>query len=217
MTPRLPFNLLLMFTLLWSAQAWGHAAHCPQVDKGLQYNLVDQEGAHNIPPTNKVEWKIFRGQSLDLNFTSQTLWVKIQWLSKAPGEQKCILVVDYPFLDKITLYEWADTSWAAYHSGDRSPTSDAIAYARHPSFVFQSAPGPNVIYLKVTTRGLLRLPLEVYDYESGHQSFVTKSIISAALLGAICLIIVYSLSLFLTSREPSIFFYAILQTLVLYK
>jgi HPt (histidine-containing phosphotransfer) domain-containing protein/PAS domain-containing protein len=190
---------------------------CPPAIGELSYRLVDDGHDAQVPPVQASDWNSFQGGSLDLNFTPRTLWVKLEWSSPAATDQKCILTVNYPFLDYFSLYEKIEDEWVAHHTGDRMRDSDAVPYARHPAFVFTASPGPNIIYLRAKTTGLLRLPLEVHPYEAGHRSLVIKSIISAALLGALCLIIAYSLSLFLTTREPSVFFYALFQTCVLYK
>jgi signal transduction histidine kinase len=198
-------------------QLQAHPMSCPPARGELHYKLVDERHDVHAPPSDTSDWNSFHGSSLDLNFTPMTLWVKMEWSSPAATDQKCILTVNYPFLDYLSLYEKNEDEWVAHHTGDRMRDSDAIPYARHPAFVFTASPGPNIIYLKAKTTGLLRLPLDVHPYEAGHRALLIKSIISAALLGALCLIIAYSLSLFLTTREPSVFFYALFQTCVLYK
>ncbi len=208
---------LLICTLGWTAKGMAHPLACPPADGPVHFKLVDDPIDVQRPPTETQDWLKFEGGPLDLNFTPKTLWVKLEWTSPAASYQKCILTVNYPFLDYVSLFEKGPEGWVAYHTGDRVRDSEAIPYARHPAFVFTAHPGSNVIFLKAKTTGLLRLPLDVFPYEAGHQSFVMKSIISASLLGALCLIIAYSLSLFFTTREPSVFFYALFQSCVLYK
>lgn len=217
MSPTLAIAAMLISFFGWTAKGLAHSLSCPPATGDLHYRLVDDGKDEQTPPEHAQDWLDFRGGSLDLNFTPKTLWVKLEWSSPAVLDQKCILAVNYPFLDYLSLYEKTPEGWASQHTGDRVKASDAISYARHPSFAFTAHPGHNIIYLKAKTTGLLRLPLEVHPYEEGHRFVVMKSIIAAALLGALCLIIAYSLSLFLTTREPSIFFYALFQSCVLYK
>lgn len=212
---------LLTFVLLYFLSDQLFAAEL-NLTKHSDY-FIDVENQYTlqtlIADPVAVKWQSNRENSLNLGFTSHTLWLRIPiaaQLTQAPA----LVEISWPFLDKIDAFWQPGTSG---HSevlllgtqGDHIPKSDQ--FLQHRFYVFQlptvvagdtnQVAVKGTLYLKINTTSSILLPIHLWDSESFFYKETRHQILLGFFFGLLAIILIYNLGMWFYVKDHVYVYY----------
>lgn len=102
--------------------------------------------------------------SAAFGFQTGAFWFHVTVVNRAPGEQRWLLVQEYPLSDRIDVHvRYADGRSQHMASGDHLPFSARSVRYRHPNFQLDLAPGERVeLMVRVESQSSMQVPLVLY-------------------------------------------------------
>ena len=177
------------------------SASSPVTD--IEY-LVDVDNQLDLPAVMNVssqQWQNHPAGQYSFGMLKSPHWFKFT-LSHLDAKQAWLLEVDYPLLDKVSVWFAGNAGiLTEYHTGDSLPFS--LRPVANESFLF---PVPKTeqlltVYMRVETAGALRLSVNVWS-ESDYISVVGEySIIMGLFLGLMLAMGISNFFYFITTRS----------------
>jgi hypothetical protein len=111
-----------------------------------------------------MDWRPLDASSVsqaNFGFTSDTFWLRVRMVNEA--KIPAILVIDYPLLDDIILYQRYGSGFQEVgRSGDTRSTDHREIVDRSPMFKLDFSSGPEqTIYLRVRSGGSMQIPVSI--------------------------------------------------------
>lgn len=100
--------------------------------------------------------------------SNATYWLHFRLATPPDQPGPLVLTVDYPLLDRVTLYEEdAAGGFRRHESGDARPFAQRELWHRAPAFAIEP-PGsaPRSYYLRVESSGGIQVPLHLWRYDA---------------------------------------------------
>ncbi len=112
----------------------------------------------------RMDWRPLDASSVsqaNFGFTSDTFWLRVRMVNEA--KIPAILVIDYPLLDDIILYQRYGSGFQEVgRSGDTRSTDHREIVDRSPMFKLDFSSGPEqTIYLRVRSGGSMQIPVSI--------------------------------------------------------
>lgn len=198
-------------------------AVCGQVisltDSGTEYvlgrmgHLVDESDTLGIDEVSQLDFTTLpnAGKAPGLGFDRRTHWFKIQLVNKSQ-QPDWHLEIPYAPLDRIDLYVLSDTDSVELHKkdGDIFPISERDLPFRHPIFKFSIQPGQSqVLFLRIKTISSVQVPIVFSTPETFQVASYNTRTINGLFYGAMGIMILYQLFLFLSIRDRSTAYYVL--------
>lgn len=146
----------------------------------------------------------------NLGFSADNIWLKFT-VTNNSNNTGLLLDVAYPLLDEVTFYSPDDGG--VYHkrvTGESRPFCDRI-YS-HPDYIFDLNIPKNTgktYYLCIKSAEQLILPISVNQSEDLWRYLDEESLLTGLFAGAIIIMFLYNLFIFLSVRDRSYFYYVI--------
>ena len=174
--------------------------------------LEDKEGALSIDavrnPALAGNWQRSHKDILSFGYTSSAYWVRFS-LTQVGRPKQYLLEIAYPVLDHVDAYVFRDGTQAKHYvMGDRQPYSHRPV--DNPNFVVPLDIYPDVVtevYLRVESSSSSQIPLTLYSSHALVEHSYETGLGQALFYGAMFVMVIYNLLIFLTIRDVSYFYY----------
>lgn len=169
--------------------------------KAMSFQKV--QALHFLPLNSKT--------SPNFGFDRSTVfWFKFDVTNQSTQED-WLLEVQYAPLDKLDLYIQSDSDTLVHKtSGDIFPISKHEV--RHPQPIFSFSILPNktkTIYLRVETISSVQLPIVLWQHDQFFKVNSHIQIFNGLFYGAMLVMVLYQLFLFLSIRDKTTFYYVL--------
>lgn len=117
-------------------------------------------------------------------FSSDAFWLKFSLVRDAPGTERLFLVAWPPFIDRVDLFSETDAGqWRVRRAGDHVPVSERAMPVPETVFPVVVGPDPVTYLLRVQTRSVVSLSLELKGEQGLAASGVARWIRHGVFLG----------------------------------
>ena len=203
--------MFVLACLLWTCAATAlPLTHKDGLDhatslSGHLWLLHDANGKNDIAavaaPGRASEFRPLPGQ-LGEGFTSETIWLRFTLQAGDDTPRRWILEAFPPILDYLTLYAPDGRGgWVETRLGDRLPYAQRPIGHHNFAFPIDLAPGSSTYYLRVQSTSTLLLTLRLWQAPD-FIVYTTGDYLSLGVaLGALCVILLFNLALWLWLRD----------------
>ncbi len=148
--------------------------------------------------------------SPNLGFDRASHWFKIE-INNESKSPEWLLEVAYAPLDQIDFYVIeSDSSVMHKQAGDHFPIAQRDLPHRHPIFAFDIPPGQSkTIYLRVQSISSVQVPVTFWHRDAFLKTAYKIQLLNGLFYGAMLLMILYQLFLFLSVRDKITFYYVL--------
>lgn len=148
--------------------------------------------------------------SPNIGFDRSAHWFKLNITNESKSTE-WLLEVAYSPLDQIDVYiQGADGTLLHKTSGDHYPIAQRDLPHRHPIFSFTITPGQTQdVYVRVHTISSVQVPITFWHREGFLKTSYKIQLLNGLFYGAMVLMILYQLFLFLSVRDKITFYYVL--------
>lgn len=207
--------LLLQFILVQSL----HGQIIRLTDSGTEHaagrmgHLIDESGELTFDEVRGMAFSPLPNADKvpGFGFDRRAYWFRVQ-LKNESKESEWRMEIPYAPLDRIDLYVVSDSGVVKLHktNGDIFPISKRDLPYRHPIFTFTIDPGQsNVLFLRVQTISSVQVPLVFWTPQTFQTASHHTQLINGLFYGAMFIMIMYQLFLFLSIRDRSTGYYVL--------
>jgi signal transduction histidine kinase len=174
--------------------------------------LEDSEGSLNfaevISPQVSKRFTPHRQQVFNPGITSSVFWLRLDLRSTATNEKDWLLVARQASISYLDLYlPDGEGGFSAIQTGEKLPMATRPVNHRYFVFPLQLGPGQvQTLYLRLASDTSTYLPLSIWKPGAFYAADQQETIIASFFYGALGILLVYHLLLFVGSRDPSYFF-----------
>jgi len=178
----------------------GRMSYFRDENAGLKFDDIKQQTFQDLSPY----------ESPNLGFDRSAHWFRIE-VTNTTAHTEWLTEVAYAPLDVIDFYVVENDSVQVHKvSGDHFPISQRDLSHRQPIFKFNLAQGETkTIYLRVQTISSVQVPVTIWNNEAFSKASYNIQIINGFFYGAVLLMILYQLFLFLSVRDKITFYYVL--------
>jgi signal transduction histidine kinase/CheY-like chemotaxis protein len=208
---------LILFVLIWPLPA--EALQPVNVDASTQHlDLGPHLRFREIRPAEsdleKVlqspgDWQPVPSSPPNFGFSESGYWFSVEVHNRADTAVDMLLQIAYPLLDQIEIHHVSEGNTLARASlGDRRPFAERLIPARHFLVPLVFAPGStSTLYVYLQTTSSVQLPLTLHAPQAFYNDEMMHSVGLGLYYGAILIMAVYNLFLFVTVRDRTYLFY----------
>ncbi|MDM7860530.1 EAL domain-containing protein [Alteromonas sp. ASW11-36] len=160
------------------------------------------------------QWQPETPASASFGFTQAAYWTRLELVNQSSQTQNYVVEIDYTLLDSVTFYPFrAGLAQQSIQTGDTLPF-----YPReidHPSQLLglQLAPQERVeLYVRVVTDGSMLIPMRLWEERAFFESAAVAQKVHFLYYGAILVIVLINIAVFVTLRERLYLYYALATT-----
>jgi diguanylate cyclase (GGDEF)-like protein len=142
-------------------------------------------------------------------FQRGAFWFHVRLLNRHPGEQRWLLVQQYPLSDHLDVYaRYPDGRTVHWASGDKMPFSSRSVRYRHPNFLLDLPLGEPVdVLVRVRSQSSMQVPLVLYTRTAFTELSRDAQLAIGLYYGILLALFFYNLVLWITLRDASYFWY----------
>lgn len=163
-------------------------------------------GAHNT-----LDWHSIHSESdtLSFGYTTSTYWLHTQLNNASKSTLHRLLEIGYPVLDHVEVYTANGMSLRQHWPlGDKLPFAERPIQHHHFIIPLAVAAGDKLdIYLRVATSSSMQIPLVLWERSAFLEHTHHQTIGLGIYYGAMLVMVLYNLFVFLTVRESNYFYY----------
>ena len=207
--------LLLAFAL--PLQAGVVAVTEPEYQRSVGQDLevyVDRSGTLDIHAVRRLPDSAFRATGIAIpnySFSPHRHWFRLRlaWDARASGTY--VLSQEFALTDHVTLYRTgADGRYIALATGDAYRYAQRELPVRAFAFELAARPGQTeTLYLSLQGDGTLVLDLQLASVGSAMAGTETRHLLYGLYYGALLVLVIYNLALFMSLRERVFLYYAL--------
>lgn len=147
-----------------------------------------------------------------LGMQHTNVWLHLPLAVSPQGDGLWVLDIDYPVLNHIEIYLTQGQRVVKHmQQGNLEPYAQRLIQGRAHSFGLQLRPGETYdVYLRVANTGTMILPMTLNKPSAFHARALQEQMLQGLLTGLAVCLLVYSLTQWLTLRDPLYAKYAIL-------
>lgn len=167
-------------------------------------NLSIQEIAHS---TN-ADWKLSPGITPSFGFTDAAYWVRFTVRNPQQYSQHWLLEIAYPMLDSVVVFIPESGVFVSKTMGDHFPFYHREIEYRNCIFSFTEPPATErTYYIRFRTTSSMNIPLYMWSQPALTQSISREQLIVGLYYGAMLVMLLYNLFLFIGIRDTSYLYY----------
>ncbi len=174
----------------------------------------DVEAGHSFTSVTQLpsgSWREMTAEQASFGFTASPFWLHTEVVNKSANVRNFVIELDYALLDSVAFKAVkSDGTASELSTGDTLPFYPR--HVEHPSnlFQFQLAPEEQVdIYIRVQTQGSVILPLLLWEEQAFFEAAAVEQKVHFYYYGAVSVIILINLAVFITLRERLYLYYAL--------
>lgn len=201
---------LCALATLANAQSLVMPAHGKLEVKGNILHYVDPSGTKSFDQIQQQAFeKIPLSESPNFGFDRSNHWFKLV-LTNPTDQENILLEVAYSVLDTVEVYIQQEGNWIKKTAGDMLPISVRDIAHRHPTFSFTlKEQESTAIYLRVHTISSVQVPLILWHRDDFFAESFHLQMINGLFFGAVLIMMLYQLFLFLSTRDKLALYYSI--------
>ncbi len=158
----------------------------------------------------ETAWKHSEKNSPAFGFTSSAYWVRFSVANRQPYPIEWLLEIGYPMLDSITIFIPESGVFVSKSVGDHFPFFQRETEYRNCVLMLNEKPGSErTYYLRFRTTSSMNLPLAAWSAQAFTEHLSREQIIIGLYYGAIIVMLLYNLSLFLGIRDVNYLYYVL--------
>jgi signal transduction histidine kinase len=166
-------------------------------------DIIDSTVQSNFASSNELE--------PGFGFTKSVFWVKLNISNLTAQDYEWYLEVAYPLIDNIDLYIPSnENQFVIRKTGDRLPFDSREMDYRN--FIFELVEYPEshkTYYLRFETGSSMNMPLNFWTQDALIDKITSEQILLGIFFGAILIMIIYNIFLFLGFGEVSYVYYVL--------
>lgn len=181
-----------------------------QLGRYVEY-LEDPESTLTIDQVRQISsgWLDSERDVLSFGYTASTFWIRFGLAQDGARSLRYLLEVAYPVLDHLDVHVFQDgVQVAVYRMGDQRPYAQRPV--DNPNFVVPldvQPTGSTLIYLRVQSSSSIQVPLTLYQDLTLVEANYDRGMVQALFYGAMLVMLVYNLLVFLSIRDISYLYY----------
>lgn len=187
--------------------------HLLEIGARMQY-LVDETGTLTYAQAKEsAAWRASKPEATGMNFgyTNSTYWLTFSLENKERHTLRRFLEIGYPVLDYLNIYvEREGKMIARYELGDKFPFSQRPV--QHRNFVIPldlAGKSVTMVTLRVKTTSSVQVPAMLWEVHTMIAHMQTQAILHGIYYGAMVVLMLYNLFIFITVRERKYLFYVL--------
>src|SRR5690606_33774482 len=142
-------------------------------------------------------------------FQGGAFWFHATVVNRHPGEQRWLLVQEYPLSDQLDIYlRYPDGRTVHHVGGDHVPFSARSVRYRHPNVLVDlPLDQPVQLLLRVQSQSSMQVPLQLYTPSAFTEVSRDAQLAIGLYYGILLALFFYNLVLWLSLRDASYFWY----------
>ena len=158
------------------------------------------------------DWLEFQGREINFGFSESTYWLRFTIENRLPSPADLLLVNQFPLLDFLNVYVVEEGKiLEEFVQGDSRPALSRSVFHSHFIFPIQVKEKQAVsVVIRVQSETGLQLPLMLWDKQSYISGDHFRSIAMGLFLGLLVAMSLYHILVFLSLKERSFLYYALL-------
>lgn len=141
-------------------------------------------------------------------YTSHVYWVRFTIDSEAATEKQWLLELNFPLASYLDFYvPTAGGGFELMQAGAMRPMSIRKFQHRNPVFPISISGTGKTFYLRIDARGRILMPLTLWTPEAFAQMDSRRNLVHGCYFGAMMVMFVYNLFVFLSLRDKNYLFY----------
>ncbi|OGS75449.1 MAG: hypothetical protein A2063_10755 [Gallionellales bacterium GWA2_60_142] len=146
--------------------------------------------------------------ALNFGYSSSNWWLRLN-VNSAVANERMLLEVGYPSLDRVELYSRDAKGWQKLEAGDLLPFAARPVIHRNLVFPVQLAAGQQTFYLRVKSDGSVTVPLQLWQPEAFERHNQQSYVVLALYFGMLMALMAYNLLLYFSLRERAYLVYVL--------
>ena len=185
--------------------------HQYHLDEYIEY-FEDKSGqldVLSIRQQPETAWKKPADPGISFGFSDSAYWLRINIEMSEP--QSWVLEIDSPLLDEISFYLYTgEQLLQEVQTGDARPFVERPLKFREFVFPLRLPPAEQTnLYLRVKSSGSVQVPMHIWEEISFYQRDESETAILGIYCGAILVMILYNLFIYLKVYEPAYIYYVL--------
>lgn len=176
------------------------------------YLLTDPQEKLSIKEVIKEDdFKLLKTDVPNLGISHNAYWLKL-YVQNLTGAKQLALQIRLPTLDYVDFYQVAENGTVVKEEkiGDRRPYYNREFDNPFSTFLFAAEPQKTTtIYIRIAGSEQLQVPLTLSTQETLQQKNSDAYIIFGVYAGIICVMFVYNLFLYLSTRDETYLYYIV--------
>lgn len=182
------------------------------LSEGIEY-LEDSSGSLSREEVNqRSDWQAYHERELNFGFSSSSFWLRFYATNKTAVEQHLIVENQFPLIDQMEFYFLQQNKPTVNIVMGDSLTAESRQLL-HSHFLAQVKLMPQqtvTVLIRIKSASGLQLPLVLWEQNAFIEKDHAISMLHGLLYGLLLAMAVYHLLIFFSTREPSFFYYALL-------
>jgi len=174
------------------------------IDHSFQFKIND------IKRINQIDWTKNQNSSQNFGQINAPIWFKFQLRNIDQNPEQLYLLINYPHHDFVNIY-YVDkqNTIKEIHTGDLLPFK--TRENTEPNFLFPVPASQTLldVYVSIRSEGLLKIPLYLATQTQLNEQTKIFNFVSGIYFGAISIMLIFNLFIWLTVKDKSYFFYLI--------
>ena len=161
--------------------------------------------------SSSLEWVTGEGGNVSFGFSNTPYWFRLRIKNISNKPQKRLLEIGNPILDYVSIYTVKNQKILnSQVAGDNLPFNTREIKHRNILYTLNIEPNDYVdMYVGVRSEGSIQAPMTLWEENSFYVQDQAKQLIQGLFYGALVLMLVYNLFLFISLRERSYFIYVL--------
>jgi len=181
------------------------------LSEGIEF-LEDSRGSLSQEEVNqRSDWQNYHGRELNFGFSASSFWLRFHTTNKTAVEQYLILENQFPLIDRMDFYILQKNLPTVKIAMGDSLTAESRRLL-HSHFLAQIKLMPQqsaTVLIRVKSASGLQLPLVLWEQNAFIENNHAISMLLGLLYGLLLAMAIYHLLIFFSTREPSFFYYAL--------
>lgn len=211
--PKLKVDIRLIFCMsvaiaLWLLQCRAYGSTTPYetrlgdgivIGEAIEYLEIAAEPLSlNSILSEDLNWQKNSSEIFNRGYSKSTWWLRFNVHNSYP-EERWLLEIAYPVLDKVNIYlVYPDGERATLEVGDKLPFAARPIPHRFFLIPFELSQSESVtIYLEVKSTSAIQLPLMIWDRQTFYDADLNRNLIEGFYFGGIAIIGLYNFLLFM--------------------
>ncbi|WP_168203108.1 sensor domain-containing diguanylate cyclase [Marinobacter fonticola] len=172
--------------------------------------LEDPDNRYTVGTVTRLpdsQWQRSTAAELNFGYTDSVYWIRFTLQGREDGD--VLVEIRYPVLDWVEAYVFREGERVAdFQMGDQKAFAERPV--DHPNFVFPldlAANTATTVYLRVDTSSSMQIPIRIWDEKAFIADQYNEVLLLSLFYGAILIMALYNLLIFISVREISFFYY----------
>ncbi|OGG97115.1 MAG: hypothetical protein A2527_13270 [Candidatus Lambdaproteobacteria bacterium RIFOXYD2_FULL_50_16] len=138
---------------------------------------------------------------LSLGYADGAVWVRLPVLNRGQGPIWRVLEQGFPVIDQVEFYQQVQGSWSKRLAGDLLPFNQREYQVPAQTFLVEFPPGETELFLRVTSRTPINLPLRLVPPEHFLEGLMPDLVLTSLFAGLVLVMFVYHIVLYFGVRD----------------